>query len=205
MKVIDLGLINYQDCLEIQKKYLEEVYLGGENVLLVLEHFPVITFGRHGGEENLLVRVDQLNSRGIQIVKSSRGGNITCHFPGQLVAYPIFRIGKRKGGLKQFFFDLEEVVIRVLKKYQIKGERIAGLSGVFVNKKKICSIGIGVWHWISYHGLALNVLEDISLFGVINPCGLGCEMTSMHLESSFKPDLKTIKQEVIDEFKAIFT
>ncbi|WP_456325575.1 lipoyl(octanoyl) transferase LipB [Desulfonauticus submarinus] len=205
MRVIDLGIISYKQCLELQLKTLAEVQAGQEDTLFVLEHFPVITFGRNGGEENLLFNKKELQNKGVELVKSSRGGNITCHFPGQVVVYPIFRLGKRKGGVKKFFFDLEEVVIQVLKGYDIEANRIEGLSGVFVKEKKICSIGIGVKRWISYHGLALNVYSDLSLFKFINPCGLNREMTAIHLESEKKTTIKEVKKDLVYVFNTLFT
>ncbi|MDK2922118.1 MAG: lipoyl(octanoyl) transferase [Desulfonauticus sp.] len=204
MRVLDLGLIDYEQALSLQLDYHQEVLAGKEEVLLLLEHLPVITLGRHGGEENLLLPQNILEEKGIKLVKSSRGGNITCHFPGQVVAYPIFRLSKRPGGIKRFFWDLEEVILQTLLTYEIKARRIQGLSGVFVGEKKIASIGIGVKKWVSYHGLALNVTEDLSVFRYINPCGLGRQMTSIYLESKYKPSLKQVKEDLLNGFKKVF-
>jgi len=204
MRVLDLGLIDYEQALSLQLDYHQEVLAGKEEVLLLLEHLPVITLGRHGGEENLLLPPNILEEKGIKLVKSSRGGNITCHFPGQVVAYPIFRLSKRPGGIKRFFWDLEEVILQTLLTYEIKARRIQGLSGVFVGEKKIASIGIGVKKWVSYHGLALNVTEDLSVFRYINPCGLGRQMTSTYLESKYKPSLKQVKEDLLNGFKKVF-
>lgn len=204
MRVIDLGRIDFEEALNIQLKYHQEVVEGQEEVLLLLEHLPVITLGRHGGGENLLIPKEKLQEKGIKVVKTTRGGNITCHFPGQVVAYPIFKLAKRPGGIKHFFFQLEEVILRVLAKYKVEGRRIKGLSGVFVDEKKIASIGIGVKKWVSYHGLALNVEEDLQVFNYINPCGLGRKMTSLYLESKQKPSLKEVKKDLSDAFRKVF-
>ena len=114
MRILDLGLIPYAEALALQEQAVHAVENGEEECLFVLEHPPVITFGRNGGKENLLMGADFLSANGVELVQSSRGGNITCHFPGQLVAYPIMRVDKRPGGLKRFFHDLEECVIRTL-------------------------------------------------------------------------------------------
>jgi len=143
----------------------------------------VVTLGRHGGAENLLVAPDVLAARGVGLVQTTRGGNITCHFPGQVVAYPIFEISVARGGLRGLFADLEEVVIATLAGYSVTGERIAGRPGVFVGPRKIASIGLAVRRRITAHGLALNVGRDLSVFSLITPCGLrGVEATSMLLE-----------------------
>ena len=114
MNIIDLGLIRYAEADALQRARLEEVAAGAEETLYLLEHHPVITLGRNGGGENLHVGREWLAAQSIDLVQSSRGGNITCHFPGQLVAYPVFRVAKRPGGLRQMFHDLEEVVITTL-------------------------------------------------------------------------------------------
>jgi lipoyl(octanoyl) transferase len=204
MKIIDLGLIDYDAALQIQLKTLDRVIAGEEdNILFLLEHYPVITLGRNGGLENLLVDKTTLGRKGIKVVKTSRGGNITCHFPGQLVFYPIFKLERKKGGIKSFFYELEEVVIQVLKKYEISAERIENKAGVFVAGKKIASMGIGVRKWVSYHGVALNLVNDLSLFDFITPCGLvGVEMTSIHRErEDVYPDMSKLKEDIAHEFR----
>ena len=207
MKIIDLGLIDYDAALQIQLKTLDRVIAGEEdNILFLLEHYPVITLGRNGGLENLLVDKTTLGRKGIKVVKTSRGGNITCHFPGQLVFYPIFKLERKKGGIKSFFYELEEVVIQVLKKYEISAERIENKAGVFVAGKKIASMGIGVRKWVSYHGVALNLVNDLSLFDFITPCGLvGVEMTSIHKErGDIYPDMSKLKEDIVYEFRKAF-
>ncbi|WP_457571220.1 lipoyl(octanoyl) transferase LipB [Desulfovulcanus sp.] len=204
MNIIDLGLIEYDKALQIQLETLERVIAKEENnTLFLLEHYPVITLGRNGGLENLLVDSTLLAQKGVRVVKASRGGNITCHFPGQLVFYPIFKLERKKGGIKRFFYELEEVVIQVLKKYEISAARIENKAGVFVAGKKIASMGIGVRKWVSYHGVALNLVNDLSLFEFINPCGLnGIEMTSIHRErGDLYPDMSKLKEDIVHEFR----
>lgn len=207
MQCIDLGLIRYNDALAIQKERVEAVRNGAEDTLYLLEHPRVITLGRNGGAENLHVAPALLNSLDVELVQSSRGGNITCHFPGQLVAYPIFRVAPRVGGLKGFFHDMEEVAIRTVAHFGIKAGRQEGRPGVWIENRKICSIGIAMRHWTSYHGLALNVARDVSLFELITLCGLP-DATPTSICAECHDDSITV-QEVKDvcagKFREVFT
>lgn len=183
MEIVDLGLVSYNAALALQEQAAEKVREGAPGTLFLLEHPPVITFGRNGGEENLPFGRDFFTARGVDVVQSTRGGNITCHFPGQLVAYPVLRIDRRPGGLRRFFTDMEECVIRTLGSFGLLAGRMEGRPGVWVGGRKICSMGIAVRHWITRHGLALNVARDMSLFEMVTPCGLaGVRATSLHRE-----------------------
>ena len=191
MRVIDLGRISFGQALAVQMDAVQEVRQGGEQCLFLLEHQPVITFGRHGGEEHLLVSLESLAAQGVEVVKASRGGKVTCHFPGQAVSYPVFRLSGRPGGLRRFFFDLEQVVIDVLDQYGLSGERRDGHPGVWCSGGKVASLGIGVKGWVSYHGLALNVEPDLGLFSKINPCGMpDVRPASMNLGPEAMPGVK---------------
>ena len=205
MNTIDLGLIPYKEAEQIQLATLSRVQEGSENTLFLLEHPPVITLGKNGGRENLHVTDDFLLDNGIALVQATRGGNITCHFPGQLVAYPICRIEKRKGGIKAFFRDMEEAVIRTLDHFGISAQRITGKPGVFVGQDKICSMGIGVKKWVTYHGLALNIQDDLSLFDCITLCGLtGTKPTSMSRQLGRSMDVQEVKDVFTKKFKELF-
>ena len=207
MQIIDLGRIRYKKAEAIQLEQLDAVMRGAEQTLYVLEHDPVITFGRNGGRENLHASDDYLASQNIDLVHSSRGGNITCHFPGQLVAYPIFRIAKRPGGMRQFFTDLEEVVIRTASDFGVRATRQEGRPGVWVENRKICSIGIGMKKWTSYHGLALNVQRDVELFRMITLCGLSDAEPSSLAQELDREELpmQEVKDVLTRHFKTIFT
>ncbi len=211
MQVLDLGQVGFAAALEIQLAAVEDVLAGSEERLYLLEHTPVVTFGRHGGEENLLLSPEGMRSQGIEVVKTSRGGNITCHFPGQVVAYPVMRLAGRPGGLHRYFDDLEQVVIDTLEAYGLPGERSPGRPGVWSGGRKVASIGIGVKRWVSYHGLALNVLSDLSLFQRITACGLpDVEMTSMALELARRgldpaaADIPGVKRALVKAFNTRF-
>lgn len=183
MIVTDLGRMAFDDAWLVQERAVAERLAGGPDRLFLVEHDPVVTLGRHGGRENLLVPPEYLAQRGVALSEASRGGNITCHFPGQVVAYPIFRISLARGGLRGMFADLEEVVIATLAGYGVSGEREPGRPGVFVAGRKIASIGLAVRKYVTAHGLALNVGRDLGVFSLITPCGLqGVTPTSVSLE-----------------------
>jgi len=207
MRVIDLGLIGYDDAVALQLKTLAAVQAGeADNTLYVLEHPKVITLGRQGGAENLHVDEGFLRSQGIELAQTARGGNITCHFPGQLVAYPIWRVEKRQGGMHKFFDDMEEAVIGTCARFGVATRRRPGHPGVWVDDtRKICSMGIGVKHWVTYHGLALNVARDVSLFDLITLCGIqGARPTSLSAEAGRNIDMKELKDVFIEEFRRNF-
>ncbi len=201
MKIIDLGLISYSRAEEIQLDRLWEIKNGAENTVFFLRHPPVITLGKNGGRENLLVDMPRLKDEGIEVVQSSRGGNITCHFPDQLIMYPVLRIEKRSGGIKKFFSDLQEAAIRTLDHFGISAHSRDGYPGVWTNGKKIASIGIAVKHWITYHGLSLNIGPDLSLFEYITPCGLReARQTSIHHEINTNDIEYNEVKEVLSDF-----
>ena len=210
MEIIDLGLIPYKEAEAIQLERLKAVQEGAaESTLYLLEHPKVITLGRQGGAENLHVPAEYLNEQNIELVQSTRGGNITCHFPGQLVAYPIVKVEKRKGGIRKFFDDMEQVTIDTLGRFNIEAIRREGYPGVWADgQRKIASIGIGVKRWVTYHGLALNVCRDVSLFELITLCGINDAMpTSMEHERELatpNAEVSITVEEVKDVFKKEF-
>ncbi len=203
--VHDLGLIAYAEALKKQEAAAADVIAGGPQRIFLLEHPPVITYGTGGGAEHLHVSQDWLAEQGVELFQTRRGGNVTCHFPGQLVAYPILQLQKRPGGLRQYFYDLEETVIRLLARYDLNAGREEGRAGVWMQQRKICSMGVAVRRWVSYHGLALNVAEDVSLFDAVTLCGLhGAQATSLHVElgragDSRRPAMDDVKKNLADE------
>lgn len=206
MNITDLGVIQYADALALQEEAVARVTNGGEEQLFLLEHYPVISFGRNGGEENLPFPQDFFKNQGITLIKTRRGGNITCHFPGQLVVYPIMRIEKQPGGLKNFFHTLEESVIRTLAHFGVQAERQEKRPGVWLGSRKICSIGIAVSHWITSHGLALNIGKDLTLFDLVTPCGLpGVTATSLHRETGDESiSIDAVKAIFVEQFLTLF-
>lgn len=192
----DLGLVPYGNAWRLQQNLLPLVLEGKvPDLILFLEHPHVFTLGKHGKEENLLVSPQRLKERGVEFFKVDRGGDITYHGPGQLIAYFIFALHDLR--VKAFVEMLEDLVILTLRSFSIRGERIEGKPGVWVGEKKICSIGIALKQKVTQHGLALNVYPDLSFFSMINPCG------EPNLKvTSFEKELGKIipLEEVISEF-----
>lgn len=204
MNFVDLGLIGHAEAEALQLKRLEEVRAGAENTVYLLEHNPVITLGRQGGMEHLLAARDLLEARGVELVQTARGGNITCHFPGQLVAYFVMRVEKRPGGIRRFFDDMEESVIRTATRFGVESRRRDGHPGVWTDTGKLCSVGIGVKRWITYHGLALNVTRDLSLFEMITPCGIaGARAVSLSTEARRDISVIEVKNVFKEELQAV--
>lgn len=182
----------------INNKEAEQVFL--------LEHFPVITGGRRQANDSLVVSLDKLKKRNIDFLKTTRGGNITCHFPGQLVVYPVIRIENKAGAIKEYFSCLEEVIINLLKRYNLSSWSSMKRPGVYTVNGKIASIGIAVKKWVTYHGLALNLTQELSLFDYINPCGMkDLKMTSIHAElGSDNLEISQLKADFTVEFNKYF-
>jgi len=205
MKVIDLGLIEYSDAESLQKKIHQEVYLNKQDdTLLLCEHYPVITKGRTSHLENILASKDLLRAKGIGLADTDRGGDVTIHLIGQLVVYPIVNLKRFKPDIRWFLRTLEDIIINLLNYYQINAARIEGFRGVWVGSKKIASIGIAVRHWITYHGIALNVNCDLDKFSLIRPCGLNIKMTSISQILRRNIDMSEIKQKIIEIFQDTF-
>ena len=186
----------FDQALDLQLAAVNDVAAGGQEWLFLVEHPPVITLDRNSGREHFLAEPEFLAQQGIALTRASRGGSITCHYPGQLVAYPILRLARRPGGLRRLVHDLEEAAILALAGFGVQGRRSQGRPGVWIKERKIVSIGLGLRKWVSFHGLALNISRDTSLFDLITPCGLhGVRPTSMHRElDASLPDMQEMKQ-----------
>jgi lipoyl(octanoyl) transferase len=191
--VLHLGLVPYETALHLQRTLVQLRKAGRiENTLLLLEHPPVITLGRNARLENVLASPEFLAQRGVELHEIDRGGDVTFHGPGQLVAYPIFdlRSFEPKVGAVEFVRRLEEVLIRTCSDFGIGAQRIKGMTGVWTyalrNKPeaKIAAIGVHISRGVTTHGFALNVGTDLDYFSLIVPCGLtGKQVTSMERES----------------------
>jgi lipoate-protein ligase B len=168
-----LGRSEYRDCWSLQQRLSDERRAGLiDDTLLLTEHDHVYTIGRSGNEHHLLASSEELERRNIAVVRSDRGGDITYHGPGQLVAYPILDLRGYHLDLHRYLRDLEEVVIRTLADYRVTSGRLPGYTGVWAGGEKICAIGIKSHSWVTMHGLALNVTTDLRLFDRIIPCGI---------------------------------
>src|SRR4030067_2737668 len=169
----NLGRITYAEALNLQRGLVSLRQRESlPEILLLVEHNHVITFGRAGGEANLLTDDESLKKEGVEVFYVERGGDVTYHGPGQLAAYPIFDLNHWKKDLHLFLRNLEEALIQTLMEYDVRAERIKGLTGVWVEGKKVAAIGVAVKKWITLHGLALNVNTDLSYFRFIHPCGI---------------------------------
>ena len=202
----DLNVMDYETCLNLQHAVHGARAEGLlPDTLLLVEHSHVLTFGRRANEENVLVSESALRQQGIMCVHIERGGDVTYHGPGQLLAYPIFALQKCGIGVLDFMEKLEAVMIQVIKDYGITGERNKRNRGVWVGDKKIGFVGIAVRKGISFHGLALNVDPDLRFFQMINPCGLKeVQITSMAELLERPVSLTHIKAKVVFHFQKIF-
>ncbi len=170
-----LGRLVYPEALALQEKMVEE---HATNILLLLEHEPIYTIGRTPDQSSL--RTGLLPH---PVIQTNRGGQATYHGPGQLVGYPIIDLNGLRRDLHHYLRTLEELLIEILAVYEVHARRRKGLTGVWVEDRKIASIGVGVRKWITMHGFALNVSSDLSGFAAITPCGIaGVRMTSLSLE-----------------------
>ena len=179
---VDIPLMDYKEALDLQRSLVDaktsEIMV--RDLILFLEHPPVFTLGRRGGRDHLLVDDATLGMRGIEVLHAERGGDITYHGPGQLVVYPVVDLKRRRLKVLEFVETLEEVMIRVAADWGIKAGRNPKNRGVWINNKKMGSIGIAIRHGVSFHGIALNVNTSMDPFSWINPCGLrDVEMISM--------------------------
>lgn len=176
-----IGRIPYTDALALQHELHSDCAAGRiPGILLLLEHDPVITIGvKESSSRNVLVSEETLEEHGVALVETDRGGDVTYHGPGQLVGYPIFRLRDISEDLNGYLRGLEESVILALAEFGLVGER-NGPAGVWAGEKKVCSIGVAVRKWTTYHGFALNVDPCMEHFSLINPCGLESRrMTSL--------------------------
>jgi lipoyl(octanoyl) transferase len=199
LRVEWLGRIAFENALELQERLVaEKAEKHSEDVLLLLEHEPVYTIGRTQ-DRSSLHDAEQLPH---PVVEINRGGEATYHGPGQLVGYPLIDLRRRGKDLHKYLRDLEDMLIETLSGFGIAGLRREGLTGVWVEDRKIASIGVGVRKWISMHGFALNVCGELTPFQEITPCGIvGVEMTSVTQESGAEKSVR----ELGDAVAAVFT
>ncbi len=219
LSVVYLGRVAYRAGLELQARLVGLRKAGAiGDVLVMLEHPPVLTLGRNAGRDNVLLSDDELRARGVELVETNRGGDVTYHGPGQLVGYPIFDLrgplraaGKRLGPV-DFVRQMEEALIRTMADYGVAAMRVPGRTGVWtqpsgaVAEKKIAAIGIHVSAGVTSHGFALNVTTDLEDFGWIVPCGIDDRaVTSLEMESrSADLTLPTAAERVARQFGRVF-
>jgi lipoyl(octanoyl) transferase len=203
-----LGLVPYADALALQTQLVEE-RRGGRigDVLLLVEHPHVLTLGVRGdgGRSHILAPADLLAARGVDVHEAGRGGDITYHGPGQVVGYPILDLKPDRCDVHRYVRDLEEVLIRVAADYGLPGERVAGLTGVWVGGEKVAAIGVRIARWITSHGFALNVTTDLDYFKLIVPCGIADRgVTSLSQLVGRTLDRREVEDRVIQRFSEVF-
>ena len=203
LKLIDLGLLDFDYAWQKQKEVFLAVRDGAlAPSVIFCRHYPVVTLGSTAARENILVSEAELKDRGIQLYKIERGGDVTYHGPGQLIVWPILDLRFFKKDIHFYLRYLEEIAIDLLVDFGIKGQRLAGFTGVWVGKRKIASIGIAIKHWISFHGLSLNIKqEDLVNFKLIRPCGMDIEMTSLEGELGRQIEIDSIKISLMQKFR----
>ena len=202
--ILDLGKSHYNDAWKLQKR-LQSQRISGQidDQLLLVEHFPVYTLGKNTPREHLLTK----ESDNISIIQTDRGGDITFHGPGQLVGYPILDLNQYKRSITWYMRELEQLIIDVLKEYDINAERKKGLTGVWIKEKKIAALGVRISKWVTMHGFSLNINPDLKYYQGIIPCGIkDYGVTSMaDLLGNDVPDMSEIKDTLVQHFIAKFS
>ena len=194
MRIEWLGRIGYQTGLQIQNKKLESCLSDGAETVILLEHEPVYTIGRLPDKSSLR-NAGQLP---YPVFEINRGGQATYHGPGQLVGYPILDLRVRGRDLHHYLRELECLLIDLLADFGIRGVRVEGKTGVWIEDRKIASIGVGVRKWVTMHGFALNVASDLRGFENITPCGIsGVRMTSISRELEREISLETVREKLV--------
>ncbi|MCB9210622.1 MAG: lipoyl(octanoyl) transferase LipB [Ignavibacteriales bacterium] len=204
--VCNLGLIDYKSAWDIQLEYHEKRRNNlVPDILFLCEHPNTYTLGKVAQKENLLYNEKDLKEKNIDVYEIDRGGDITYHGPGQVVGYAILNLENWKKDTHLYLRSLEEVIIKTNLNYGINSGRNEKFTGVWIENRKICAIGIKVSRWITMHGFAYNVNTQLNLFEGIIPCGISDkEVTSLQKELKTKIDIEEVKMKVINNFKMIF-
>tara|TARA_B100000212_G_scaffold151935_1_gene114399 strand:- start:171 stop:836 length:666 start_codon:yes stop_codon:yes gene_type:complete len=202
LQVIDLGQKPYKEVWNLQKKLQTKLIDGVKrDCLLLVEHEPVYTLGKNADPNHLL----QSRDKSINVYNIERGGDITFHGPGQLVVYPILNLAHYKKSISWYMRSLEQLIINVLEKFEIKGNRVKDYTGVWVGDKKIAAQGVRLSRWVTMHGFSINVNTDLSFYDGIIPCGIFDHgVTSIEKELNTVQEIDKVKLLVVDSFKEIF-
>jgi lipoyl(octanoyl) transferase len=208
LEVRRLGRVSYGEALSLQRRLVEDRRAGRVgDVLLLLEHPPVITVGVRGATTtpHILASPEALDARGIEVFEAGRGGDVTYHGPGQLVGYPIIDLNPDRRDVHQYVRDLEEVMIRVCAGYGLTADRVKGFSGAWIGDEKIGAIGVRISRWVTSHGFAFNVSTNIEFFNLIVPCGIADKgVTSLAAQLGEAPAMTDVEDRFVEHFAAVF-
>ncbi len=206
LRIIDCGLADYKEILQLQHQLQEKRRLGEiQNTILIVEHPPVITLGARQSANILLANRDDLAQKHIDIVDIRRGGGTTAHNPGQLIFYPILNLQELNLGISEYIRKLESIGTELLEQSGVHTERKKGLPGLWVGENKIASIGVRVSKFVTYHGMAINIKNDLSIFEFITPCGLdGVKMTSVLKQTGKQCSMRQAKERLSQLLKRHF-
>lgn len=200
------GRLNYDQGLRLQEELLQLRCESAADYLVLLEHPPVITFGRGSSERHLLASAEQLAHQGIEVRRTGRGGDITYHGPGQLVGYPIVYLPPGQRDLHRYLRTLEQLLLQSVASFGIAAETRTGKTGLWIGRKKLASIGVGVRRWTTWHGFALNIEHQLAGFANIVPCGLqGVAMTSLEACLDRPVSLAEVETVIIQQFAEVFS
>jgi lipoyl(octanoyl) transferase len=207
---LDLGLMPYAPAFAIQEQILQ-ARLGGQlgSTVILQENLPVFTIGRSGSRDNILATRDDLQQRGIDVLEVNRGGDVTYHGPGQLIVSPLLYLGDIGLNANQYLHRLEDVLIALLARYDIRTGKKVGYPGVWLKDAKIAAVGIAVKHGFTFHGFSLNVNPDLDCFNLINPCGVSrMPVTSIQQVLGKSPAMAQVKvrlKQILEEYFALET
>ncbi len=224
VKFRDLGLMDYKFAWDIQEKVFDDIvqkkfknrllaedrHLTYNHQLLFVEHPPVITLGKNAVNENVLLNEQMLAKNGVRLYHINRGGDVTFHGPGQIVGYPILDLDLFFTDIGKYLRSIEEVIIKTLADYNIQGERLKNVTGVWIDAntphaRKICAIGIRCSRWVTMHGFAFNINTDLNYFNFIIPCGISDKaVTSLEKETGKAVDMNEIKHKLKHYFEEVF-
>lgn len=204
-RVLDLGVVDYQKGYELQKQLVSRRIGGGPDFLVLATHPPVFTIGRTGSRQEIKAAPGLLEEVGIKVAETDRGGAVTYHGPGQLIAYPVLHLDQHGRNLHKLLHNYEEVVLGVLSRYNITGRRIKEYPGVWIDDKKICALGIRVNRRVTYHGFALNVNTNLDHYSYIIPCGIThLGVTSMGQVLGYPVAENGVRRAVVEEMGRVF-
>ena len=217
MECVNWGIVEYAEAWNRQTELFNDRVEAKKtqnelpDLVVLCEHPHVYTLGKSGVMENLLASNQMLIDRGVSFFKTDRGGDITYHGPGQIVGYPIFDLEHFKMGLRQYLYNIEEAVILFLKEFNVMGERLEGATGVWIDvnlpekTRKICAMGVKSSHYVTMHGLALNINTDLSFYQWINPCGFTNKgVTSLAVEIGTEHDMDFCRNLLYEKMKLVF-